>query len=176
MLENVQIVFHKQPKFKMTAAQCTQKNRKHKKTAASSRSSPLGAFRAKRPQRRRAKSKEKQLFSQVNIMMTDFSCFWVVIIANSGSLGPVNGDLLYSFLLYVLHAFRIYAPVSSQGAPPREPRGHYWSRVRISKTWRYIPTKNSQEYAPRRFRGGPVYFKIHFRVIFQRKWDFLPRL
>ena len=33
MLENVQIVFHKQPKFKMTAAQCTQKNRKHKKNS-----------------------------------------------------------------------------------------------------------------------------------------------
>ena len=91
---------------------------KKQKTAASSRSSPLGAFRAKRPQRRRAKSKEKQLFSQVNIMMTDFSCFWVVIIANSGSLGPVNGDLLYSFLLYVRHPFRIHAPVSSQGALP----------------------------------------------------------
>ena len=28
MLENVQIVFHKQPKFKTPAAQCTQKNRK----------------------------------------------------------------------------------------------------------------------------------------------------
>ena len=55
MLENVQIVFHKQPKFKMTAAQCTQKNRKHKKTAASPRSSPLGTFRAKRPQQRRAR-------------------------------------------------------------------------------------------------------------------------
>ena len=64
-----------------------------------------------------AKSEEKRMFSQVNIM-TDFSCFCVLIIANSGSLGPVNGDLLYSFLLYVLHAFRIYAPVSSQGALP----------------------------------------------------------
>ena len=114
MLENVQIVFHKQPKFKTPVAQCTQKNRK--KQENSRFSSLFAAGGVSRETSLAAKSEEKRLFSQVNIMMTDFSCFWAVIIANSGSLGPVNGDLLYSFLLYVLHAFRIYAPVSSQGA------------------------------------------------------------
>ena len=96
MLENVQIVFHKQPKFKTTAAQCTQKNRK--KQENSRFSSLFAAGVVSRETSLAAKSEEKRLFSQVNIMMTDFSCFWVVIIANSGSLGPVNGDLLYSFL------------------------------------------------------------------------------
>ena len=46
-------------------------------------------------------------------MMTDFPCFCVVIIANSGSLGPVSGDLLDTFLLYVCDSFRISASVSS---------------------------------------------------------------
>ena len=116
MLENVPIVFHKQLKFKTTAAQCTHKKQK---TQENSRFSSLfAAGGVSRETSSAAKSEEKRLFSQVNIMMTDFSCFWVVIIANSGSLGQVNDDLLYSFLLYVLHAFRIYPPVSSQGALP----------------------------------------------------------
>ena len=116
MLENVQIVFQKQPKFKTTAAQCTQKNRK--KLENSRFSSLFAAGGVSRETSLATKSEEKRLLSQVNIMMTDFSCFWVVIIANSGSLGPVNGDLLYSFLLYVRHPFRIHAPVSSQGDLP----------------------------------------------------------
>ena len=116
MLENVQIVFHKQPNFKTTATQCTHKKQK---TQENNRFSSLfAAGGVSRETSSAAKSEEKRLFSQVNIMMTDFPCFCVVIIANSGPLGPVNGDLLYSFLLYVRHAFRIYASVSSQGALP----------------------------------------------------------
>ena len=92
---------------------------KKQKTQENSRFSSLfAAGGVSRETSSAAKSEEKRLFSQVKIMMTDFSCFWVVIIANSRSLGPVNGDLLESFLLYVRHAFRIYASVSSQGTHP----------------------------------------------------------
>ena len=102
---------------------------KKQKTQENSRFSSLfAAGDVSRETSSAAKSEEKRLFSQVNIMMTDFSCFWVVISANSGSLGPVNGDLLYSFLLYVLHAFTLEfmhqsVPKVPSPTPPREPGG-----------------------------------------------------
>ena len=113
--------------------------------------------------------------SQANIMMTDLLCFCVVM--------DLLGRLMAIYCTVFIYTFAMRLKFMRQSVPkvsisPQHPE-KLGGTTEVGSEFRGPgdtpqPRIPRSTYVPRRFRGGSVYFKIHFRVPFRRKSDFFP--